>query len=275
MADDSPKCPVDHSKFTTKPVGHPETAAASSASSAAGLTGLAGFAAKAAEAGAQSPSHASSCPIDHSKFKKSSDTNGSAGDRLNPLNMMPELAQQMASGQKIPLPTERTQSGIPRSDSGETWEYPSPQASPTTTAILCIGRKGKEAPEESIESMVDIHNFLNEACWQEILKWENKYHCDCVNRKLVKFQGRPDELSPKAWFYTTFRGVERPFDRHDWTIDRCGKQVRYVIDYYGAPEDDKGQPVFNVDVRPALDSPTSIVDRARAGLSTLWSNIFG
>lgn len=33
-----------------------------------------------------------------------------------------------------------------------------------------------------------------------------------------------------------------PFDRHDWTVDRCGKEVRYVIDFYfyddkaGTPE---------------------------------------
>lgn len=25
---------------------------------------------------------------------------------------------------------------------------------------------------------------------------------------------------------------EYPFDRHDWFIDRCGKEVRYIIDYY-------------------------------------------
>lgn len=25
---------------------------------------------------------------------------------------------------------------------------------------------------------------------------------------------------------------ELPFDRHDWVIDRCGKEVRYVIDFY-------------------------------------------
>lgn len=37
-------------------------------------------------------------------------------------------------------------------------------------------------------------------------------------------------------------GGPEPFDRHDWTIDRCGKEVRYVIDFYfyddkaGTPE---------------------------------------
>ena len=24
----------------------------------------------------------------------------------------------------------------------------------------------------------------------------------------------------------------RPFDRHDWLVDRCGRDVRYIIDFY-------------------------------------------
>lgn len=27
-------------------------------------------------------------------------------------------------------------------------------------------------------------------------------------------------------------GGPAPFDRHDWIVDRCGKEVRYVIDFY-------------------------------------------
>lgn len=27
-------------------------------------------------------------------------------------------------------------------------------------------------------------------------------------------------------------GGPLPFDRHDWYVDRCGKEVRYVIDFY-------------------------------------------
>ena len=32
-----------------------------------------------------------------------------------------------------------------------------------------------------------------------------------------------------------------PFDRHDWYVDRCGKEVRYVIDFY-FNEDKAGTP---------------------------------
>jgi hypothetical protein len=37
-------------------------------------------------------------------------------------------------------------------------------------------------------------------------------------------------------------GGPMPFDRHDWFVDRCGEEVRYVIDFYfdddkaGSPE---------------------------------------
>src|SRR6266851_3324388 len=60
---------------------------------------------------------------------------------------------------------------------------------------------------------------------------------------------------------------EPPFDRHDWIVRRSstGEEVRYVIDYYGAPPLPDGSPVFSLDVRPALDSFGSISMRVRAG----------
>ena len=119
-------------------------------------------------------------------------------------------------------------------------------------------RKGKGVPEKQVEEMVDIHNFLNEGSWQQILEWEKKYHCDCKEVSLQQFQGRPQDLSPKAMFYSLFFG-SKPFDRHDWYINRCGKKVRYVIDYYGGTTDAE----FHVDVRPAVDSLSSLWDRIR------------
>ncbi len=82
--------------------------------------------------------------------------------------------------------------------------------------------------------------------------------------------GRPTELSPKAWFYTRLYGGIRPFDRHDWTLDRCGREVRYVIDYYSAGKDGDGMPVFSVDVRPALESFEAFRDRVKMA----WSKLF-
>lgn len=69
--------------------------------------------------------------------------------------------------------------------------------------------------------------------------------------------------------------VEKPFDRHDWTVDRCGTQVRYVMDYYSAPDEAPGMPAFNVDVRPAIDSPSAAFDRSRMLFRNMWDKCFG
>ena len=52
-----------------------------------------------------------------------------------------------------------------------------------------------------------------------------------------------------------FLSYTPPFDRHDWLIDRCGKQVRYVIDFYTGKADSRrqGNMAFYLDVRPAVD----------------------
>jgi cytochrome c heme-lyase len=178
---------------------------------------------------------------------------------------MPFLTQEKAPGQTLDLPTARTLSTIPKTNTeGKVWEYPSPQQ-----FLNALVKKGWETPEQEIPVIVDIHNFINEECWDQIMYWEKKYHCACDDVSLSKFQGRPRDLTPKAWFYHKFRGAEKPFDRHDWTVDRCGEKVRYVIDYYGGPEED-GNPVFHCDIRPALDSPSAFFDRVREGASRIW-----
>lgn len=44
-------------------------------------------------------------------------------------------------------------------------------------------------------------------------------------------------------------GGQLPFDRHDWWVDRCGREVRYVIDFY-YNEDRGGTP--DVSAVPSL-----------------------
>ncbi|KAJ1835617.1 holocytochrome c synthase [Coemansia sp. RSA 2706] len=192
--------------------------------------------------------HAPTCPVDHST-------------PLNPLNMMPNLPQSMHAGQTAALSTDRELSTIPRADQpADNWEYPSPQQ-----FYNALARKNMAAPEEYVDVMVDIHNFLNEGAWNEVLKWE-KRHAECQMPRLIRLQGRPRDLSPLARFYSWTEGV-RPFDRHDWFVDRCGKQVRYVIDYYeGYPQND--MPTFNLVVRPAIDDFGSLADRAKQ----LWQD---
>jgi hypothetical protein len=61
-----------------------------------------------------------------------------------------------------------------------------------------------------------------------------------------------------------FLSYELPFDRHDWIVDRCGRSVRYVIDYYdGGNVDPHSYQFALLDVRPALDSPSACWDRMK------------
>ncbi|KAJ1662256.1 holocytochrome c synthase [Coemansia sp. RSA 1813] len=227
--------------------------------------------------------HGSECPADHSKQgpsfaqslfgtkatsgKSSSGCPVDHGDgQINPLNMMPNLTQEKHDGQKAELSIDRELSSIPRAtgateDKDNVWEYPSSQQ-----FYNALARKNMAAPEEYIDVMVDIHNFLNEGAWNEVLKWEARHKDECKMPRLSRLQGRPRDLSPMARMSGWFHGV-RPFDRHDWYVDRCGKQIRYVIDYYeGAPEND--MPVFNLVVRPAIDDFGSLADRAKQ----LWAD---
>jgi cytochrome c heme-lyase len=58
-------------------------------------------------------------------------------------------------------------------------------------------------------------------------------------------------------------GGGKPFDRHDWWIERGDEEIRYVVDYY-FKEDKAGTPEqFEFVVRPALDSFESALDRAK------------
>ncbi|KAF9575557.1 holocytochrome c synthase [Mortierella alpina] len=191
---------------------------------------------------------------------------------LNPDNNIPNLAQAPLPDQEIPLPTERVISSIPRAKAEEesNWEYPSPQQ-----FYNALRRKGWETPESAIETMVDIHNWMNEEAWAEVMKWEKEHSDTCCDPKLLRFQGRPQELSPKARIMSFF-GAPKPFDRHDWVIDRCGKEVRYVIDYYGGDDDVVNDvPVFHLDVRPALDSVESAMDRLKFGVREAFARFKG
>ena len=69
---------------------------------------------------------------------------------------------------------------------------------------------------------------------------------------------------------------ELPFDRHDWIIDRNGAHVRYIIDYYDIGDEHgyKTGEFIELDVRPALDSVGSVVDRSRAAILRSSSELF-
>jgi len=100
---------------------------------------------------------------------------------------------------------------------------------------------------------------------------------------LVRFVGRPDEPTPKArmlgfmgWMWPSKYACDPPFDRHDWFVRRVlpdgrERELRYVIDYYSGPTDEEtGEPVFFLDIRPALDSPAQAAERLIRASGDLW-----
>eukprot|EP00639_Heterosigma_akashiwo_P025598 CAMPEP_0194699960 /NCGR_PEP_ID=MMETSP0295-20121207/25192_1 /TAXON_ID=39354 /ORGANISM="Heterosigma akashiwo, Strain CCMP2393" /LENGTH=323 /DNA_ID=CAMNT_0039593641 /DNA_START=180 /DNA_END=1152 /DNA_ORIENTATION=- len=132
------------------------------------------------------------------------------------------------------------------------WVYPSEQM-----YYNAMKRKGWDPREEDMPAVVAIHNFVNEEGWSE--------------PRLIRFQGDATKLSPRARL-NGLLGYSLPFDRHDWVVGRPGPQgaeqeVRYVLDYYsGAPVE--GKPVsMHMDVRPALDSLTALLDRFKVAFN--------
>ncbi|KAI8323174.1 cytochrome c-type heme lyase [Martensiomyces pterosporus] len=263
-------CPVDHSAMKKHAEAPHTTAAHSEAPHGSGCPvdheqqkQLPSFAQSLFGSTSSNAQSRSQCPVSHDEGSES---------QLNPLNMMPHLTQDMHEGQTSELSVERELSSIPRSTNSDSndpysggneqvWEYPSPQQ-----FYNALARKNMPAPEEYMDVMVDIHNFLNEGAWNEVLKWEARHKDECSMPRLLRLQGRPRDLSPMARISSWIHGAH-PFDRHDWYVDRCGKQVRYVIDYYeGVPEND--MPVFNLVVRPAIDDFGSLTDRAKQ----LWQD---
>lgn len=199
---------------------------------------------------------------------------------IDPRNQMPVNPNQVpAEDQSVPLSTHRAAAAIPKGGGadGETWQFPSQQM-----FYNALQRKGKgdDVKEEDMDSVIAVHNSMNDQTWQKVVQWEQMHQeeGDSAGPSLSRFTGKPHDQSPKSWFLThsPFHSLPEPFDRHDWIVDRNGREVRYVIDYYYVPDgegntvlpggsdsEDSGSTIY-VDVRPALDSPTALVDRIKA-----------
>lgn len=262
------------------------------------------------------------CPVKH-------DANGNGSSRRSFLPASIEEAARHAQtplvDQQIPLSTHRVTSTIPRADElrptdsqtntkhaphqpaeGQRWVYPSEQQ-----FYNAMRRKGWEADETIIPTVVQIHNAVNERAWSEVRRWERELHGN-PNPRLVKFLGRPNDTSPKAWLNTNLFFYNPPFDRHDWYIDRGDDQEpqRYVVDFYNGtasnteeessigllssvmkrfsgPSDDKEAtladavaapvrpPSMFLDVRPALDKPEAAKDRVHMFFREAFPGLFG
>lgn len=183
-------------------------------------------------------------------------------DDIDPANMMPPPNQRPAPDQPFPLSTERQVSTIPKAGKSENWVYPSQQM--FWNAMLRKGWRWEkdDISQADMNNIIKIHNANNEQAWQEVLKWEAMHFSSCTKPQLKSFGGKYTDLSPRAKI-RMWMGYERPFDRHDWIVDRCGRDVRYIIDYYDSGEVDSDFKFAILDVRPALDSPGALWDRMK------------
>ncbi|GMF64978.1 unnamed protein product [Phytophthora lilii] len=214
----------------------------------------------AAAAACPHPPKAGGCPVDHSSKAACPADSGLNAELMRAAG---HAAGVTVNGAR--LSTARAVSPIPKGDftpahqSGteDKWEYPSEDM-----YFKAMKRKGWAPDAQQMKTIVAIHNTVNEQSWREVLKWES-FHPTKEPVKLKKFMGKPTEYSPKAKIMNTIGWSVLPFDRHDWIVDRDGKEVRYVIDFYsGQPEPGRPLSVY-LDVRPALDSVEGVVDRLR------------
>ena len=170
------------------------------------------------------PSVETACPYTPADTPLPNEDSKSKYSKYNPLNyMFDSISQERAPAQTVALPTEREPSTIPKGTGDGNWEYPSPQQ--MYNALLRKGYTDTDAT--AVESMVSVHNFLNEGAWAEIVEWERRFggglmrgwkmckrgeegslagakldagaNEDVVSQpKLVRFMGRPKEMTPKA-----------------------------------------------------------------------------
>lgn len=113
----------------------------------------------------------------------------------------------------------------------EKWVYPSEQQ-----YYNAIKRKGYKASASDMPSTLAIHNAVNEKGWEMVREWERARAEGTFSGvgeggagagaaesadgfvvpapKLLRFTGRPQDTSPKAWIKSNLLGYRPPFDRY-------------------------------------------------------------
>ncbi|KAF2864104.1 cytochrome C1 heme lyase [Piedraia hortae CBS 480.64] len=242
---------------------------------------------------AKMPSEAAQqCPVDHQTRSRWLEAAQNSPDRA-PLAFtsnahvrfsLDALSWQMAPEPSATRPrirqlsTEREISTIPRAYHGRRGENPANHEAETghlggnwvypsqDMFFNAMKRKGYSPQATDMASVVPIHNAVNEKAWAEIKGWEaGRGSESCGGPRLVSFRGDSSKLSPRALWNTWLMGYQKPFDRHDWVVDRCGQRVEYVIDFYsGHNNKEPGKGLnFYLDVRPKLNTLEGV--RMRVG----------
>ena len=122
------------------------------------------------------------------------------------------------------LPLDRETSSIPRID-GSNWVYPS-----QAQFYAAMARKNHNPQEVDMKVVVPIHNAVNERAWMEIMKWEAGQGGDkCGGVKLVSFKGRPNDMTPRARWYSLLGYVVTPSSNCDRLIFDPGSHLRSTV----------------------------------------------
>ncbi|CEP62180.1 cytochrome c1 heme lyase CYT2 LALA0_S04e09648g [Lachancea lanzarotensis] len=200
--------------------------------------------------GASAAQPAEACPVSPEARNVWLQNSGSAGKKSEAVECSSsEIPVVPVYATDIELPVEREVSSIPRTGTNQNWVYPSQKQ--FFEAML---RKDWDPAAEDMKSVIPIHNSVNERVWNYIKLWEKNQGSEtCGGLQLTSFKGDSKKLTPRAWFRSFIMGQTKPFDRHDWAVNRCGKQVDYVIDFYGGETPNNGPSIF-LDVRPKLNS---------------------
>jgi cytochrome c heme-lyase len=133
--------------------------------------------------------------------------------------------------------------GRGNSEDGKYWENPS-----ANSLYRALKRKNKGINPEDAMAVSAIHTAVTENSWNGIREIESYVAPECNDLSLVRFQGMDGIYTMKSHLFHYALGIPRPFDRHDWYVSRCGKELKYILDYYSM-ENDHGEIEYTIDIR--------------------------
>lgn len=158
------------------------------------------------------------CPVDETTRQKWLAAQAASGNPqshpMAPASSSSSSPAPQPKGQPVQLSTERETSTIPRfsADSlpelaspegaasyatpqSENWVYPSQDQ-----FYRAMERKNHNPRAEDMQTIVPIHNAVNERAWKEVLEWEKGYGGEeCGGVRLMTFRGTPGKMTPKSF----------------------------------------------------------------------------
>lgn len=101
---------------------------------------------------------------------------------------------------------------------GAIWLVPRACSLPLLLYYPPVQVQGHPAAEvDQVTSWGVLSNLplCHRGCVMQVARWESLHYNECGQSTLLRFRGRPDELSPLARL-SAWLGGPLPFDRHDW-----------------------------------------------------------